>query len=60
MGAVLAGMLLVDPPIPVGRADAPSSAPPYVPASDSWIEPGAVSRNEAPLIEALGLGRYAR
>ena len=47
VGAVLAGMLLVDLPIPAGRPML-RSAPPYVPAADSWIEPGAASRHEAP------------
>jgi hypothetical protein len=41
MGAVLASILLVDPPIPAGRA---AEAPPYVPAGETWIEPKAAAR----------------
>jgi hypothetical protein len=53
MGAVLASMLLVDLPVPVGRADAPSAAPPFIPAADSWIRPGAASRHQAPYEAAV-------
>jgi hypothetical protein len=44
MGAVLATILLVDLPVPIGRT---ADAPPYVPAAETWIEPGAASRPEA-------------
>jgi hypothetical protein len=42
--AVLASILLVDLPIPIGRG---AEAPPYVPAAETWIEPQAASRAEA-------------
>lgn len=40
MAAVLAGILLVDLPIPARMVEAPPP-PAYVPASDEWIELGA-------------------
>jgi hypothetical protein len=40
LAAVLASMLLVDLPIPSARP----KAPPYVPAADRWIKPGAASQ----------------
>jgi hypothetical protein len=52
MGAILACLLLVDPPIPADRADAPSAAP-YVPASDTWIEPGVPPSGQAPHAETF-------
>jgi hypothetical protein len=44
VGAVLASMLLVDLPIPNGRA---FDALPYVPAAETWIEPKSASRHQA-------------
>ena len=38
VGAVLASILLIDLPMPAGHA---GKAPPYVPAAEHWIEPGA-------------------
>ncbi len=38
MGAVLASIMLVDLPMPTSHA---AKAPPYVPAAEHWIEPGA-------------------
>jgi hypothetical protein len=42
--AVLASILLVGLPLRVERA---AEAPAYVPAAETWIEPGAASRTEA-------------
>lgn len=56
MGAALASLLLVDLPIPTGRT---TSAPPYVPAAETWIEPGAThagSRSERPSWMPRGSG----
>jgi hypothetical protein len=54
MGALLASMLLIDLPIPTGRA---TEAPPYVPAAERWIEPGAASHTgssvEAAFVDAV-------
>lgn len=44
MGAVLASILLVDLPIPSREPEPPS----YVPASETWIEPGAEIDQQAP------------
>lgn len=56
MAAVLASLLLIDLPIPTGHA---TKAPPYVPAAERWIEPGAVSQSgspaEAAVVEAVRL-----
>jgi hypothetical protein len=50
LGAALASVLLVDPPIPVGRAADGQSAPqPVVPASERWIELGGSPRVETAL-----------
>jgi len=49
-GAVLASLLMVELPMPLGGASAP---PPYVPASDAWIELGAPARVETPVEAAL-------
>jgi hypothetical protein len=45
-GAVLASLLMVELPLPLGGASEP---PPYVPASDTWIELGAPARVETPV-----------
>ena len=44
-GAVLASLLMVELPMPLGGASEP---PPYVPAGDAWIELGAPGRVVAP------------
>jgi hypothetical protein len=50
LGAALASILLVDPPIP---ADAPGAAQSVVPASERWIELGATPRAEKALPAGL-------
>jgi hypothetical protein len=54
IGAVLASMLLIDLPSPIGRA---TEAPPYVPAAERWIELGAASHSrssvEAAVVDAV-------
>ena len=50
LGAALASVLLVDPPIPVSRAaDGQGAAQSVVPASERWIELGASLRAETGL-----------
>jgi hypothetical protein len=45
MGMAVASVLLVDLPIPAGRAaDGQGASQPYVPASDRWIDLGVPQR----------------
>jgi hypothetical protein len=54
LGAVLASVLLVDPPIPVSSAADSQGAPQsVVPASERWIELGASPRAGTPLPAGL-------
>jgi hypothetical protein len=54
MGAVLVSVLLVDLPIPARRA---TKAPPYVPAAERWIEPGAASHTGSLGLQVAVRGR---
>jgi hypothetical protein len=44
LAAVLASILLIDLPIPAREPE----PPPYVPAAETWIEPGAAVKPAAP------------
>jgi hypothetical protein len=55
MGMALASVLLVDLPIPAGRAaDGPGAPQSHVPASERWIDPGVPQRPDiGPVSEQL-------
>jgi hypothetical protein len=60
LGAALASVLLVDPPIPVSRAADGQGAPQsVVPASERWIELGASPRAETALPAGLQMALAA-
>ena len=54
IGIALAGLMLVELPLPIGSA---SETPPYVPASETWIDLGhgsAKARSSEPQVPAVG------
>jgi hypothetical protein len=52
MGAVLASVLMVKLPLPIGQAaDGQGATQPFVPASSKWIELGAPPGSERPSAE---------
>jgi hypothetical protein len=60
LAAALASVLLVDPPIPVGRAaDGQGALQSVVPASERWIELGATRRAETALPASLQMALAA-
>jgi hypothetical protein len=60
LGAVLASVLLVDPPIPVSRAeDGQEARRSIVPASERWIELGAEGRADTALPATLQMALTA-
>jgi hypothetical protein len=54
--AVLASILTVDLPIAAGRA---GEAPPYVPAAETWIEPGLAAPRPDTSVEMEAVGHAA-